>query len=256
MSRRYGILYQAFEGKDHLSVMKRLMAAGFSSLELDFGTSTPRPICLAAEEAGLAVESARLPSDGANLLWDGMRVWNSLHDFYKTYFSLAAAHGIKRLVFTPSMGRTPPPVTQGGLERLAIIAEDAAQAGVRLLVENDCSKPHFEAAVRVFGQWEHDVSFRIHTAMEAYGTASPPDYALHAVVRVVLEEQEEIYGRPLLGRTDLFHAADKLVRNTALSTLLVRQSVEEGDTPERYAARAYDTAYRFEQVLRNAEARL
>ena len=255
MKRSYVILYEPFEGKDALYVMRRLKAAGFSSLELSFGTASPQLICEAAKEAGLAIEAARLPSDGASLLWDNMRVWNHLHAFYKTYFALAASHGIRRLVFSPSTGKTPPPVTQWGLERLEILAKDANEAEICLLVENDESKPHFEAATRVMCRYGHEVSFRLHSAMETYGTAVPPEYALPYVTRVVLEEKKASYGRPLFGRTDLLTAADKLVRRASLSTLLVRQTQEE-NSPEAHASQAYDTAYRFEQVLRNGEARL
>lgn len=256
MSRAYGILYEPFDGKDALYVMRRLKAAGFSSLELSFGTASPQPICEAAKVAGLTIEAAHLPSDGASLLWDNMRVWNNLRTFYKTYFALAVSHGIRRLVFAPSVGKAPPPVTQWGLERLALLAEDATAAGVCLLVENGESKPHFEAAARVMCHHGHEVSFRLHGAMEVYGTAVPPEYALPYVTRVVLEEHEASYGRPLFGRTDLLTAADKLVRRASVSTLLVRQNREEACSPEEYASQAYDTAYRFEQVLRNGEARL
>ena len=255
MRRTYGILYEPFGEKEALYVMRRMKAAGFSSLELSFGTASPQPVCEAAREAGLVPHAARLPSDGASLLWDNMRVWNHLHAFYKTYFSLAASHGIRRLVFPPSVGKAPPPVTQWGLERLAILAEDAKEAGVCLLVENDESKPHFEAATRVMCSYGHEVSFRLHFAMENFGTAVPPDYAIPYITRVVLEEQKAGYGRPLFGRTDLLTAADRLVRQASVSTLLVRQAQEE-QSPETYASRAYDTAYRFEQVLRNSEARL
>lgn len=256
MARHFGLLYDGHAEKDHLYTLKRVKAAGFSSLELSFGTASPRSVCEAAEAAGLRIEAARLPSDGANLLWDGMRTWNNLRAFYKTYFSLAASHGIDTLIFTPSTGKNPPPVTQWGLERLEILSEDATQAGVRLSVENDADKRHFEAAVRILCRGDHDVSFRIHSAMENYGTAVPPDYAAPHVTRVVLEEDRESYGRPLFGRTDLLAAADKLLRQGSVSALLVRQEWEEGVSPEAYAARAYDTAYRFEQTLRNGEARL
>lgn len=257
MARRYGILYTGPGERDHLYVLRRLKAAGFSSLELSFGTASPKAVCEAAEAAGLRIEAARLPADGANLLWDGKQVWNSLHDFYKTYFSLAAAHGIGYLIFTPSTGRNPPPVTQWGLERLEILAEDAVRAGVGLLVENDMGKHHFEAAVRVMCRTDiHDVSFRVHSAMETYGTAVPPEFALKYITRLVLEEQKESYGRPLFGRTDLLSAADKLLRSAAVSTLFVRRPETEGESTEAYAAAAYDTAYRFEQILRNSEARL
>ncbi len=256
MAREYGILYAGPGERDHLYVLRRFKAAGFTSLELSFGTASPKPICEAAEKAGLRVGTACLPSDGANLLWEDRQAWNSLRAFYQTYFALASAHGIEDLVFTPSVGREPPPVTQWGLERLEILAEDAARAGVCLSVENGYSKRHFEAAVRVMCRVGHDVSFRIHSAMEAYGSASPPDYAVKHVTRVVLEEQNEENGRPLFRRTDLLSAADKLVRYSSVSALFVRQETEEGESAEDCAARAYDTAYRFEQLLRNGEARL
>lgn len=256
MAREYGISYAGQGEREHLYVFRHFKAAGFSSLELSFGTASPKPICVAAEKAGLRVDTARLPSDGANLLWDDRQSWNSLRAFYKTYFTLAAAHGMEGLTFTPSVGRNPPPVTQWGLERLEILAEDASRAGLCLTVENDYSKRHFEAAVRVMCRDSHDVSFHIHSAMDAYGSATPPDYAVKHVTRVILEEQKEEYGRPLFRRTDLLSAADKLLRYASVSTLIVRQEAEEGENAEAYAARAYDTAYRFEQILRNGEARL
>ncbi|MBO5653209.1 MAG: hypothetical protein J6S44_03240 [Clostridia bacterium] len=256
MTRPYGILYESIGTREPLYVMRRLKAAGFSSMELFFGTASPQAVCEAARLAELEIEAARLPSDGANLLWDNLRVWNNLHAFYKTYFTLAASHGIRRLVFCPSTGRTPPPVTQWGLERLEILAEDAKAAGVCLLVENGESKPHFEAAACVMCRYGNEVSFRIHSSMEHYGTAVPPACALPHVTRVVLEENKAGYERPLFGRTDMLTAADRLVRGTALSTLTVRQEWQEENSPEVHAALAYDTAYRFEQILRNGEARL
>ena len=254
MARQYGILYEGLGERDHLYVLKRFKAAGFASLELSFGTASPRPICEAAVAAELSACTAGLPNDGANMLWDNKRAWNSLRDFYRAYFSLASAHGIHTLIFTPSTGKAPPPVTQWGLERLAILSEDAKTSGIHLLVENDFSKRHFEAATRVLCRDGHAVSFRIHTAMESYGTAVPPDFALRYVTRVVLEERGERYGRPLFGRTDLLKAADKLVGEAQVSALFVRHRAED-TTPETYAQGAYDIAYRFEQILRNAEAR-
>ncbi len=257
MQRTFGISYNEGGEKDPLYIFRRYRAAGFSELELSFGTASPRAVVEAASGAGLRVRTARLPSDGANLLWDSKQVWNNLHAFYKTYFSLAASHGIESLIFSPSVGRTPPAVTQWGLERLIILAEDAEKAGVRLLFENDVGKNHFDAAVRACCHGYHGVSYRLHSAMDVFGTAVPPAYATPHIRRVVLEEDKENYARPLFGRTDLVRAAQDLLTEAKVDSLVVRQDMPENlFSHEAFAAAAYDIAYRFEQILRNAEARL
>ena len=86
------------------------------------------------------------------------------------------------------------------------LAELAKEKGVRLLIENGMSAPHFEAVVRVCCEdGYHGVSFAPARAFHHFGTSSLPSYAAKHLARVLLSDVkggEEGY-LPLDGDTDI-----------------------------------------------------
>ena len=181
MKKRFSITYS--EQADSKITARRFaytVAAGFveTAFSLSDGAISPEELS-AAKEAGLSVEALHLPYDGVNLLWEpnavypasedalpsdtpvlDERMWETLLGLYNSYFSFAAGVGVARVILTPAIGTELPPVSQTALSRFRALAECAKEKGVRLLVENDKSAPHFEAAVRVCCEdGFHGVSF-------------------------------------------------------------------------------------------------
>lgn len=200
------------------------MASGFTetAFSLSGGMLSPEEPH-AARTAGLLVEALRLPTDGVNLIWetpgpkekpedwlptDGRTpdetTWEMLRSLYDSYFSFAAGIGIGRVILVPTAGVGVPPVSQTGLSRMRELAALARERGVRLLIENDRSAPHFEAAVRVVSDGYHGVSFSPAKAWRYHGTSALPPYAAEHLLRLSLDDGKgDDFGYlPLEGDTD------------------------------------------------------
>ena len=197
--------------KDDESAARRFayaVASGFTetSFSLSGGMLSPEEP-RAAREAGLLAEALRLPSEGVNLIWEtpGLKdrpegwlptdertpdetTWEMLRSLYDSYFSFAAGIGIHRVIFVPTTGIGAPPVSQTGLSRLRELAALAREKEVRLLIENDRSAPHFEAAVRVVSDGYHGVSFSPAKAWRYHGTSALPPYAAEHLLRLSLDD--------------------------------------------------------------------
>lgn len=200
------------------------MASGFTetSFSLSGGMLSPEEP-RAARAEGLFVEALCLPTDGVNLIWetpgpkekpedwlptDGRTpdetTWEMLRSLYDSYFTFAAGIGIDRVILVPTAGVGVPPVSQTGLSRMRELASLAREHGVRLLIENDRSAPHFEAAVRVVSDGYHGVSFSPAKAWRYHGTSALPPYAAEHLLRLSLDDGKgDDFGYlPLEGDTD------------------------------------------------------
>lgn len=223
MKKRYSIAYM----NQTESAGRRFafaMASGFveTAFSLAGGAFSPEESS-AARAAGLHVEALRLPSDGVNLLWEPSPMkereedslpsdppvadettWEMLKQLYDSYFSFALGVGVDRVILAPSYGTGLPPVSQTGLGRFRALAALAREKGIRLLIENDKSAPHFEAAARVVADGYHGISFSPAKAWRYFGTSALPHYAAEHLLRLSLDDGKgDDFGYlPLDGDTD------------------------------------------------------
>lgn len=195
MQKKLGIAYQSHPARpDPERQLRYAVSAGFSETELSFGGALTEELFRACRTTGVLVGAIRLPREGANRIWQAPEegtddLYEILHEIYSSAISFAARAGISAVILFPSVGMTPPPVSQCGIDRLRELAALASARGVRLAVENTESEAHFEAAVRaVCDGGEHGVSFRPELADRYFGSSAVPTYALPYLCRVALAD--------------------------------------------------------------------
>ena len=213
MKKRFSIAYR--EQSEALTAARRFaytVSSGFSETAFSLAGGTIHPEALsAARTAGLTVEALYLPTEGVDLLWEPSpykekredalpsdlpemndTTWEMLLALYTSYFSFAKGVGIDRVVLTPSHGKSPAPVSQAALSRFRTLARCAEEKGVRLLIENGTSAPHFEAVVRVCCESGfHGVSFAPALAFRHFGTSALPSYVAEHLVRLSLDDMKD-----------------------------------------------------------------
>ena len=281
MRKNYSIGYK--EEGEGLSLERRFAytaASGFAqvSFSLEEGTIHPEALA-AARAAGLAAEALYLPMDSLNLLWEPSpskapredvlpsdptlpdeTTWEELLALYTFYFSLAARVGIEQVILPSSCGTNPAHVTQAALARFRTLAELAKEKGVRLLIENGMSAPHFEAVVRVCCEdGYHGVSFMPARAFHCFGTSALPPYAAKHLMRVSLDDVkgEESGYLPLDGSTDFRPFAKSVAPLHFRGTLAVSPNASLAPYRElgyfALASRAYDRMSSVLRLMKNAE---
>ena len=242
MKKRFSITYQnKTEGAQRRFAIAS--ATGFLETAFPLSGETLRPEeIVQARAAGLTVESLRLPSDGVNLLWAASpekprpenalpsdtpetddSAWQMLKQIYASYFNFAMTVGVTRVILTPTLGTGVAPVSQAGLARFRALAAMAREKGVRLLIENDQSAPHFEAAVRVVCDGFHGVSFAPARAWRYFKTSAIPPYATAHLLRISLDDERdgEFGYLPKEGETDFGPLAKSLAPLHFRGTLAV-----------------------------------
>jgi len=131
--------------------------AGFGGAMLWYGDDWGRAFrrkrqCLRARRAGLYIENVHAPFDEVNNLWedtpDGARVLAG----YLRCAEDCARFGILTMVMHPTRGRTPPPISELGLERFGQIVRRAEQLGVNVAMENLCQAYAIERAAWLLEQ--------------------------------------------------------------------------------------------------------
>lgn len=278
MKKRYSISYQSrSEGAERRFALA--FASGFAETAFslaDEGLLPEEPT--AARAAGLAVEALRLPSDGVNLLWEPSpsrpaaqdvlpsdeavaddTTWEMLKQLYGSYFSFAVGIGVDRVILSPSLGAGLPPVSQTGLARFRTLAEIAKEHGVRLLIENDKSAPHFEAVVRVVADGYHGVSFSPAKAWRYFGTSAVPPYARETLMRLSLDDGkgDEFGYLPTEGDTDFQPFARSIAPLRFRGTMAVAPNPMlhpyEGMDTFALSSRAYDCLSTLLRMIRREE---
>ena len=281
MKKRFSIAYK--EQSEVLTAERRFaytVSSGFTETAFSLAGGTVRPETLdAARRAGLAIEALRLPTEGVDLLWSpssyrddredalpsDARVpddttWEMLLDIYTSYFTFAASVGIERVILTPSYGKGPAPVSQTALARFRKLAECAESKGIRLLIENGASAPHFEAAVRVCCESGfHGVSFVPAIAFRHYGTSAIPPYVTGRLARLSLDDIKdgEAGYLPLDGDTDFRPFAKSLAPLHFRGTLAISPNAALPMYREYdyfgFASRAYDRLSSLLRLMKNEE---
>lgn len=281
MKKRYSIAYK--EQGEVLTAERRFaytVASGFAETAFSLAGGAIHPVALeAAKNAGLRVEALYLPTDGVDLLWetsaqkereedalpsDGIlpddTTWEMLLELYTSYFTFAVGLGIDRVVLIPTHSPTPAPVTQAALARFRTLAERAESKGVRLLIENGTSAPHFEAVVRVSCEsGYHGVCFAPALAFRHFGTSAVPPYATAHLMRLSLDDIKNGEGGyfPLDGDTDFRPFAKSLAPLHFRGTLAVSPNASLPLYKEldyfAFATRAYDRLSSLLRLLKNEE---
>lgn len=256
------------------------LASGFSEVAFSFEEGTIRPeVLAAAQRAGLKAEAFYLPEDSFNLLWEPSpkaadaedvlpsdptlpdeTTWEELLSLYTFYFSFAASVGIDRVILMSSYGKNPAPITQTALARFRTLAGLAEEKGVRLLIENGMSAPHFEAVVRVCCEsGYHGVSFAPARAFHSFGTSSLPQYAAKHLSRISLTDiREGVSGYlPLDGDTDFRPFAKSIAslhfRGTVAALPDATLPLYRDVGYFALASRAYDKLSLVLRLMKNAE---
>ena len=280
MKKRFSITYR--EQVDAKIADRRFaytVASGFVETAFSLSGGSIRPEELAsARSAGLAIEALRLPTDGVNLLWEPSavypaaedalpsdapvtdeRMWEALWGLYNSYFTFAAGVGVRQVIFVPALGTELPPVSQAALARFRILAECAKEKGIRLLLENDKSAPHFEAAVRVCCDGFHGVSFSPARAWRYFGTSQIPPYASEHLLRLSLDDAkgDEFGYLPLDGDTDFRPFAKSLAPLHFRGTLAIMPDRRLPLYTElehfAFASHAYDRLCALLRLMKNEE---
>ncbi len=280
MKKRFSIAYM--KHSELLSAEKEAayaLSAGFVETSVSLaGDLRPEELML-LRESGLVIEALRLPDEGVNLLWEPSAAatpaedalpsdepraddgtWEMLLSLYRSYFAFAVNLGIERVIFTPAVGTGLPLVSQTALSRFRALAALAREKGVRLLLENDRSAPHFEAAVRVCCEdGYHGVSFSPAKAWRYFGTSALPPYAAEYLFRVSLDDGKgDAFGYlPGDGDTDFRPFARSIASLHFRGTLAVSPNKNlAAYAPLDYftlASRAYDGLYTLQRLFKKEE---
>lgn len=255
------------------------VASGFSETSFSLVGGAVRPETIAAARAaGLAIEALYLPSESVDLFWASdtykksaqdvlpsdapvpdEATWEMLFSLYNSYFSFAVRLGIERVVLTPAVGQALPPVSQGALARFRTVAACAKEKGVRLLIENGASAPHFEAVVRTCADGFHGVSFSPARAFHHFGTSSLPPYAAEHLMRLSLDDAAKgIFGYlPTDGDTDFRPFAKSLAPLHFRGTLAIAPDASLPAYAEldhfAFSSRAYDKLSALLRLLKREE---
>ena len=120
--------------------LELIRAAGFDSVSLWWGeySGAPGPGVQArwAGENGLSLDSAHFPDKGADTLWQPGSAGDRLAQTVRQALFQCGEAGVPVLVMHLTEGFRQPPFTQWGMERLRRLADAAAEAKVRLALEN------------------------------------------------------------------------------------------------------------------------
>lgn len=281
MRKHYSIGYK--ENEEGLTAERRFAytaASGFAQVSFSLEEGTIRPEVLAcARASGIETEALYLPADTLNLLWEPSpsktpeedvlpsdpilpdeTTWEELLSLYTFYFSFASSVGIDQVVLPSSCGTNPAHVTQAALARFRTLADLAKEKGVRLLIENGMSAPHFEAVVRVCCEdGYHGVSFMPARASHCFGTSALPSYAAKSLARVSLDDFKggESGYLPLDGSTDFRPFAKSVAPLHFRGTLAVSPNASLPLYRElsyfALASRAYDRISSVLRLMKNAE---
>ena len=280
MKKRFSIAYKdGGEAQGASRLFAYTASSGFlqTAFSLESGAIRPEAISL-ARNAGLEIEALHLPSESVDLFWasDPERekaedalpsdpllpneaTWEMLLSLYNSYFSFAARIGIERVILTPTAGHTLPPVTQKALARFRTVAACAKEKGVRLLIENGASAPHFEAVVRTCADGYHGVSFSPARAFHHFGTSSIPPYAAAHLMRLSLDDcAKGVFGfLPTDGDTDFRPFARSLAPLHFRGTLAISpdSSLPPYADMDRFtfASRAYDKLSALLRLMKREE---
>ena len=278
MKKRFSIAY--IDGaQDVARGFAYTVASGFSETSFSLASGAVHPeVISAARAAGLTIEALYLPSESVDLFWasdtykesaeDALpsdapvpneATWEMLFALYDSYFSFAARLGIERVVLTPAVGQALPPVSQGALARFRTVAAHAKEKGVRLLIENGASAPHFEAVVRSCADGFHGVSFSPARAFYHFGTSSLPPYAAEHLMRLSLDDAAKgSFGYlPTDGDTDFRPFARSIAPLHFRGTLAIAPDASLPPYTEldrfAFSSRAYDKLSALLRLLKREE---
>ncbi len=280
MKKRFSIAYTgAKEGQDPSRRFAYTVSSGFSETAFSLEGGAIRPEAIAsARAAGLTIEALHLPTESVDLFWEpdtykenaedvlpsdtpetNEATWEMLLALYNSYFSFASRLAIERVVLTPTAGHALPPVSQKALARFRTIAACAKEKGVRLLIENGASAPHFEAVVRTCCDGYHGVSFSPARAFRYFGTSSLPLYAAEHLLRLSLDDAAKgVFGYlPTDGDTDFRPFAKSLAPLHFRGTLAISPDASLPQYAEldyfAFASRAYDKLSALLRLLKREE---
>ena len=280
MKKRFSIAYT--DGMDAQSAARRFaytVSSGFSETAFSLTGGVIRPETVASARAeGLAIEALYLPSESVDLFWapdtykepvedvlpsdapvPNEATWEMLLALYNSYFAFAARLGIERVVLTPTVGHTLPPVSQSALARFRTVSACAKEKGVRLLIENGASAPHFEAVVRTCCDGYHGVSFSPARAFHHFGTSSLPPYAIEHLMRLSLDDAAKgVFGYlPTDGDTDFRPFAKSIAPLHFRGTLAISPDASLAPYAElgcfAFASRAYDKLSALLRLMKREE---
>jgi len=122
---------------------KLIRQAGFDAALLWYGDDWGKAFrrkrnYLHARKAGLIIENVHAPFDEVNHIWEDTAEGQRVFAGYLRCAEDCARLEIPAMVMHPTRGRTPPPLSELGLERFGQIARRAEQLGVNVAMENLC----------------------------------------------------------------------------------------------------------------------
>lgn len=96
-------------------------------------------------KAGLYLDNLHVPYFACNDLWSGNgRKREDAVAIHEAWIADCRRHGVPTMVMHVTLGRTPPPLSLGGLESFRRLAEAADGAEVTLAIENTHSAAHVD----------------------------------------------------------------------------------------------------------------
>jgi len=248
--------------------------AGFAAVMLWYGDDWGKAFRrkrnhLRAKKAGLVIENVHAPFDEVNHIWedtpDGERVLGG----YLRCVEDCARFGIPTMVMHPTRGRTPPSMSELGLERFRRIVRRAEQLGVNVAMENLCQIYAIERAAWLLAQIG---SPRFGLCFDAghfnAQISKVPELnllarfgrrlmALHLhdnegpVLRALEDDQHRL---PFDGTTDwpaqMHKIAETGYRGPVSLEVNARPPFYEGVAPKEFLRRAHKRAVKLEELLR------
>ena len=122
--------------RDRMSTIKQAGFDGVILLWADYFDKDYQAFPSYAEEAGLFVENAHAPYQGAGAIWVDTLEGQAYTEQIIRCLEECRDHGIPTLVMHPINGRTPLPDRSIGLERFKRICDAAERTGVNIAIEN------------------------------------------------------------------------------------------------------------------------
>jgi len=253
---------------------KMIRQAGFDAALLWYGDDWGKAFrmkrqYLHARKAGLAIENVHAPFDEVNHIWEDTPDGQHVFEGYLRCAEDCARFGIPAMVMHPNRGRTPPPVSEIGLERFRQLSRRAEQLGVNVAMENLCQAHAIERTAwlleridspRVglcFDAGHFNAQIAKEPALDLLARFGRRLMALHLhdndgpVLRDLEDDQHRL---PFDGTTDWPEMMRRIEETGYQGQVTLEVNAREpwykDVSPEDFLARAYERAKRLEALLR------
>lgn len=206
-------------------------------------------------KAGLYLDNIHVPYKGCNALWspdpDERAACVARHT---AWVEDCARHGIPTMVMHVSLGRTPPPVEEQGVESFHRIVDAAEDAGVNIAIENTRSNAHLETLLDTISSPALGLCF--DTSHDALYSATPLallrdwGHRLHTTHLSDIDGRRDRHWIPGEGSIDFEGVAAHFPLDSYRGAMMLEVKADRGEpNAPSYLSRAYRAAQALSDVL-------